>query len=337
MIYPLKPWTRGAFELIAHAEQHFRVGSDFDRRVALVGFDNAIEVVISTYLDLHPGQRGGRQYRKEDVTNWLANYHAKVEFLEKEARERGANLKVPCDEVVYFHKIRNSQYHTGGAGVPEAECLTKLRAAALDIFGLLFEVETTEDVLRDWLYETAPASASTVQRNAIADYLIDDGAEPTVIAGEPYAVSEALRAVDPGAYRAVLASIAESRDILKAIRKKYPRAIRPDIAGVTLVHREDSVYLKIVWRDGRLSLTDVSAFTDDIEKDEALFPASETPDENAERFVREFDAYSMIHCFELFTDRAADAILRDHEARAGAGALSTAVTNGAIHGDGRDA
>ena len=55
-----KPWAYGPFELLLHAELHYRAGEDFDRRIAMIGFDNAIEVAITTYLGLHPIQRGNR-------------------------------------------------------------------------------------------------------------------------------------------------------------------------------------------------------------------------------------------------------------------------------------
>ena len=35
-----------------HAEIHYRKGSDYDRRLALISFDNSIEVSIATYLSL---------------------------------------------------------------------------------------------------------------------------------------------------------------------------------------------------------------------------------------------------------------------------------------------
>ena len=58
MMRPLKPWAYGPFEILLHAELHYRVGEDFDRRIAMIGFDNAIEVAITTYLGLHPIQPG---------------------------------------------------------------------------------------------------------------------------------------------------------------------------------------------------------------------------------------------------------------------------------------
>ncbi len=56
----LPPWANGPFELIVHAESHRRNGDDFDRRIALITFDDAIEVSVTTYISLHPIQRGNR-------------------------------------------------------------------------------------------------------------------------------------------------------------------------------------------------------------------------------------------------------------------------------------
>src|SRR6185295_19100074 len=115
------------FELIVHAETHLREGGDFDRRIAHIGFDNAIEVAITTYLSLNPIQRNGKAYPRNDVDKWLVNYHTKLEFLEKEALLRGWKLQVPNDEVIFYHDIRNSQYHAGGPGIPESALLESLR------------------------------------------------------------------------------------------------------------------------------------------------------------------------------------------------------------------
>ncbi|WP_372156945.1 hypothetical protein ACCP96_15415 [Xanthomonas campestris pv. fici] len=83
MIRQLKPWAYGPFELLLNAELHYRVGEDFDRRIAMVGFDNAIEVAITTYLGLHPMQRGNREYEREEIQKWLRSYHSKVDFFFK--------------------------------------------------------------------------------------------------------------------------------------------------------------------------------------------------------------------------------------------------------------
>jgi hypothetical protein len=77
----LTPWARGPFELIRHAEGHLKAGTDFDKRMALISFDNAIEVAITTYLRLHPAQRSGKTYQRDAVDKWLANYHSKLAHI----------------------------------------------------------------------------------------------------------------------------------------------------------------------------------------------------------------------------------------------------------------
>ena len=42
----LEPWKKKPFELIFHAEVHYRRGDDYDRRLALISFDNSIEISI---------------------------------------------------------------------------------------------------------------------------------------------------------------------------------------------------------------------------------------------------------------------------------------------------
>ena len=48
-----KPWANKPFELIIHAEIHFQRGDDYDKRLALISFDNSVERVYngSVYPD----------------------------------------------------------------------------------------------------------------------------------------------------------------------------------------------------------------------------------------------------------------------------------------------
>src|SRR5215208_3140738 len=102
----LPPWALGPFELLVHAEGHLAAGDDFDRRIALISFDNAIEVCIATYLTLSPIQRGGRSYARAEVDRWLGNYHAKLDFLEIEIAGRGLSWTVEKSHIVWCHDHR---------------------------------------------------------------------------------------------------------------------------------------------------------------------------------------------------------------------------------------
>ena len=119
MISVLKPWAYGPFEVLLHAEIHYRIGEDLDRRVAMIGFDNAIEIAITTYLSLHPIQRGNRTYQNTDVDRWLKSFHTKVEFFFIECGSRRITAIAKQDELVWFHEVRNGQYHVGGATIPQ--------------------------------------------------------------------------------------------------------------------------------------------------------------------------------------------------------------------------
>jgi hypothetical protein len=206
----LKPWADGPFELILHAELHMRDGTDFDRRIALISFDNAIEVAIATYLALHPLLRQNRTYSHEEVKKWLSNYHSKVDFFFCEATERG--LAVPFDkaELVWYHEVRNGQYHVGGPTVPRERELAEIRAAALGIFSILFDIGDVEELLQGRIGEMSDGRPP--KRDQGADRLIDERYGVVRVAGLTYYTSELLYGVDPFAYRTVAADLQSDAD-----------------------------------------------------------------------------------------------------------------------------
>jgi len=142
------------FELILHAEIHYRKGSDYDRRLALISFDNSIEISITTYLSLNPIQRGNRTYSKTDVEKWKNNYHSKVDFFTQEIKTRGLPELKGKDEIVWYHDQRNEQYHGSGFGVPEQQTLDDIRQIALWIFSVLFETANVEKELESAIFES---------------------------------------------------------------------------------------------------------------------------------------------------------------------------------------
>lgn len=197
MIRQLKPWAYGPFEILLHAELHYRVGEDFDRRIAMVGFDNAIEVAITTYLGLHPIQRGNRQYPNADVERWLKNYHTKVEFFFEECDTRQFKPAGKQDEIVWFHGVRNGQYHGGEATVPQKRQLDGVRAAALEVFAVLFEVTDAEVQLDAHISVMQQAPQP---RTATGDRLLDDKYGLIDLCGQLEYSSQLLYAVDPNRY-----------------------------------------------------------------------------------------------------------------------------------------
>jgi hypothetical protein len=191
-------WANGPFELLVHAEGHIRRGDDFDRRIALISFDNAIEVAIATYLTLHPIHRGNRAYRNADVERWLANFHSKLDFLETELRSRGLSWSVDRGHIVYAHDQRNHQYHGGQKGIPEKQLLTVVRTAALWVFSVLYDVPDAEQRL-DYSI-AALAAPSPPQRDKSYDRAIDRVLDLVEVGGQLFYASEVLFFVDYAAY-----------------------------------------------------------------------------------------------------------------------------------------
>ena len=54
------------FELIFHAETHYRDSSDYSKRMSYINFDNAVEVSINTFIYLNTKPKGKRIFREEE-------------------------------------------------------------------------------------------------------------------------------------------------------------------------------------------------------------------------------------------------------------------------------
>lgn len=203
----LKPWAKGPFELILHAEIHLRKGEDYDRRLALISFDNSVEVAITTYLSLNPIQRNGKTYPRNDVDNWLANYHTKLGFFMTELGERSLPVKIEKSVIVWYHEHRNKQYHGGTRGVPGTDDLEGIRETALWVFSVLYDMPDIETVLDEAVKDKE--ANPFPERDDKLDRLIDSEYGTVDLAGQPYYVSETLHAIDPFSYQDVANELCE--------------------------------------------------------------------------------------------------------------------------------
>jgi hypothetical protein len=201
MMRQLKPWAYGPFEILLHAELHYRIGEDFDRRIAMIGFDNAIEVAITTYLSLHPIQRGNKQYPNADVDRWLNNYHTKVGFFFQECVTRQITVVGQHDEIVWYHEVRNGQYHGGAATVPQKRELDGVRGAALEVFNILFDAPDIDTLLDSYVAARTPTPPAP--RDDDDDRVIDDALGMIRVGDRLEYASDLLYALDPERYREI--------------------------------------------------------------------------------------------------------------------------------------
>lgn len=195
----LAPWANGPFELIVHAEEHLRKGDDFDRRIALISFDDAIEVAITTYLTLNPLLRANRAYPKDKVDRWLFNYHTRLDFLGEELESRALAWGVEKSYIVYAHDHRNTQYHSAKAGTPEQNVLLIARRAAFWVFGILFDIADVEAAVKDAVKITVPKIVPLPNKEF--DAAIDEAIGAVMMGNAIYSASELLYNTDYDAYR----------------------------------------------------------------------------------------------------------------------------------------
>lgn len=140
----LTPWAKGPLELIRHALEHLNIGGDTDRRIALIGFDNATEVCVDVFIRLPPKLRNNYEIKREDVTKHLRSFNSKIGFVEDYINEMQIETELSTNELLWYHTLRNELYHSGNGMVPEMHVLHGARDNCLAVYSCLFGVDAFE-------------------------------------------------------------------------------------------------------------------------------------------------------------------------------------------------
>lgn len=98
--------------------------------------------------------------------------------------------------IIWYHSIRNDQYHGGTRGIPEVRDLEGIRQTALWIFSVLFDIPDIEQILEDRV-ELELQKNTKPERDPKADRIIDGAYGMVEVAGQSYYTSELLFNVDP--------------------------------------------------------------------------------------------------------------------------------------------
>lgn len=108
---PIKIWASGPKELIDHAYEHLDKGRPFDFRIALISIDNAIELMIKTYLGLPKRIRGSEGPSSKVLQEASSSFPGLLGLLEKFG---GAQLSgIELGDIEVYHRLRNKLYHDG--------------------------------------------------------------------------------------------------------------------------------------------------------------------------------------------------------------------------------
>ncbi len=192
-------WARGPFELLVQAELHFRGPTEQDRRLACILFDNCVEISIVSYVHLDKTQRRGRQLASEAKSEVIKGFHSAIKFCCQEIGELGCELESTFEDFIYYHRMRNEQYHGGTLTVPGIEDTRDLRTGAMQVFAYLFSIQNLSEEVEDRIMALTPKPPMT--RDEKFDKLIDDAYELVAIGDNIFTPSETLFSVDPNAYR----------------------------------------------------------------------------------------------------------------------------------------
>lgn len=132
------PWTDGPRELIQHAVDHLANGGDFDRRIAMISIDNAVELMIKTYLGLPKRARAAHGPGRKELEAASESFPALLDLLQNFAADKIVGLSL--DDIEWYHRIRNQLYHSGNGITVERGKVETYLQLSVTLFESLFGV-----------------------------------------------------------------------------------------------------------------------------------------------------------------------------------------------------
>lgn len=143
---PTKPWIEGPLELLKHGLEHLKLGSAFDARIAMISIDNAVELMIKTYLGLPSrvtGITGLSRRRYEEISQ---SFSSLLDSFEEFAPDKIVGIEL--GDIEWFHRLRNQLYHEGNGITVEVGKVEGYAEIAKILFSNLFAV-SVEDLIKE--------------------------------------------------------------------------------------------------------------------------------------------------------------------------------------------
>ncbi|MDY6966122.1 MAG: hypothetical protein SVM80_09185 [Halobacteriota archaeon] len=131
-----KPWTDGPKELLQHAVDHLDMGSDFDRRVAMISIDNGVELSVKTFLGLPERARGKKGPSRRELEEASESFPSLLDLLEKYGADEISGVSL--DDIEWYHRLRNQLYHAGNGITVEKSKVEAYLQLAIALYEGLF-------------------------------------------------------------------------------------------------------------------------------------------------------------------------------------------------------
>lgn len=104
------PWASGPGEILRHGLSLLKKDSDTNRRLAMISIDNAVELMIKTYLGL-PKRITGLTVTRKQYSEISESFPALIDGLEQYAPDKLDGIDLGTIE--WYHRLRNELYHQG--------------------------------------------------------------------------------------------------------------------------------------------------------------------------------------------------------------------------------
>jgi hypothetical protein len=126
------PWASGPGEILRHGLDLLKSDNDTNRRLAMISIDNAVELMVKTYLGL-PRRITGLEITRREYDDFSQSFPKLLDALETYGADRINGIDL--GEIEWYHRLRNELYHQGNGLTVERD---KVEVYA-ELANLLFE------------------------------------------------------------------------------------------------------------------------------------------------------------------------------------------------------
>lgn len=132
------PWATGPGEILKHGLSLLQDDSDTNRRLAMISIDNAVELMVKTYLGL-PKRITGLTVPRKRYQEISESFPSLLDGLEEFAPEKLDGIDLGTIE--WYHRLRNELYHQGNGLTVERDKVEIYAELSNTLFKNLFGEE----------------------------------------------------------------------------------------------------------------------------------------------------------------------------------------------------
>ena len=139
-----KPWMDGPIELLFHGWEHLKTNNAFNNRMAMISFDNAIEVGINVYLKYALDQSNLSSDQKREIFDRHNSFHKKLDLVNQCKATNSSEFDF--SKIRFGHNLRNTLYHNGNGISIEYEKVKDYGNMCTILMGSLFDLPVEDYV-----------------------------------------------------------------------------------------------------------------------------------------------------------------------------------------------